>query len=123
MAQGRLILVVDDQKGMRLLFEEVLIQFGYRVATVGSGEEALIFVAETQPDLVLLDMRMPGLSGPETLLKLRAQHPTLPVIMVTADMDDANWAKVEKLGVQGKLHKPFDLNDLVSLVAEVLAQQ
>ncbi|HHW98346.1 MAG TPA: response regulator, partial [Firmicutes bacterium] len=57
MAQGQLVLVVDDQKGMRLLFEEVLTHYGYRVATASNGAEALAFVAENQPDLMLLDMR------------------------------------------------------------------
>lgn len=121
MAQGQLILVVDDQKGMRLLFEEVLTHYGYRVATASNGAEALAIVAENQPDLVLLDMRMPGLSGPETLHELRADYPTLPVIMVTAETDDVNWPRVEKLGVQGKLNKPFNLEDLVNAVAKVLA--
>lgn len=120
MIQGRLILVVDDEKGMRLLFEEVLTHYGYTVDSASNGAEALALVAETIPDLVLLDMNMPGLSGPETLLRLRAQYPDLPVIMVSADVDDDNWAKVEKLGVQGRLDKPFDLNDLTRMLAEAL---
>lgn len=121
MVQKQLILVVDDQKGMRLLFEEVLTHHGYRVATASDGSEALDFVAQSLPDLVLLDMRMPGLSGPETLYELRAKYPALPVVMVTAELDDVNWARVEKLGVQGKLNKPFDLGDLVRVVTGVLA--
>lgn len=120
MFQGKLIVVVDDQKGMRLLLEEVLTHYGYRVVTASDGEEALASVAQIQPDLVLLDMNMPGLSGPETLSRLREQWPVLSVIMVTADEDGANWARVEKLGVQGRISKPFDLNDLAHIVAGAL---
>ena len=118
--QGKLILVVDDQKGMRLLFEEVLTHYGYRVATASDGAEALALLTKAQPDLILLDMKMPGLSGPETLLELRTHYPELPVIMITADVDDVNWARVEKLGLQGRLNKPFDLSDLVDIVARAL---
>lgn len=120
MSPGKLILVVDDQKGMRLLFAEVLSHYGYKVKIASSGAEALALLVEMFPDLVLLDMNMPGLSGHETLQQLRAQHPALPVIMVSADVDDENWAKVEMLGVQGRLDKPFDLNDFVSMIAEAL---
>lgn len=117
MFQGKLILVIDDQKGMRLLLEEVLTHYGYRVVTASDGEGALVMVAQVEPDLVLLDMNMPGLSGPETLSRLREQWPALPVIMVTADEDGTNWTRVEKLGVQGRISKPFDLNDLAHIVA------
>lgn len=117
MAQGKLILVVDDQRGIRLLLEEVLVHYGYRVVTASDGEEALALVVQLQPDLVLLDMNMPGLSGPETLSALRERWPILPVIMVTADEDDSHWATVQKLGVQGRISKPFDLDDLARIVA------
>jgi len=112
---------VDDQKGIRLMIEEVLTFYGYQVITAAGGEEALELAGQVKPDLVLLDMKMPGLSGPETLARLRQEFPDLPVIMVTADEDSESWAKVKNLGVQGKINKPFDLQDLIKMLQQTLA--
>ncbi|HBK85844.1 MAG TPA: two-component system response regulator [Firmicutes bacterium] len=122
MAQGEQIMVVDDQFGIRLLLEEVLTHYGYHVISAKSGAEAVELVAQLEPDLVLLDMNMPGLSGPETLVELRQVRPHLPVVMVTADADGANWTRVEKLGVQGRISKPFDLHDLASIIERALTR-
>ena len=66
--------MVDDQAGIRRLIAEVLKEEGYRVFMAEDGEAALEFLADRSPDLILLDMRMPGLSGMETLKKLRANY-------------------------------------------------
>ena len=117
----KLVLVVDDQLGIRLLLAEVLQEYGYQVALASDGGEAWQQAARKRPDLVLLDMNMPGLGGVDTLAKLRQLYPDLPVLMLTADEDEDKWAQVEQLGVQGKIDKPFDLDDLYELLQANIA--
>ena len=73
------ILVVDDEKNIRRLYEKELARDGYKVLIVGSGEEALQTVEATPPDLIVLDIRMPKTDGIETLSKLMAKHRKIPV--------------------------------------------
>jgi CheY-like chemotaxis protein len=79
-----LILVVDDDASIRLLLEEELRAEGYEVAVAANGEEALQWISENQPDLVTLDIKMPGMMGLEVLRRIKQERPDLPVVMVTA---------------------------------------
>src|SRR5919108_727136 len=84
--EGRLLLVDDDPGVLDLLYEYFAGQ-GYEVEVASSGEVALSAVRAKRPDLVILDIRMPGMDGVEVLRRLRRQDATLPVIMVTANED------------------------------------
>lgn len=78
------ILVVDDEEHMRQLFKEELVEEGYEVYLAADGEEAIRLAEEVKPDLVTLDIRMPGMDGIEVLRVLKEKRRDLPMIMCTA---------------------------------------
>jgi two-component system response regulator (stage 0 sporulation protein F) len=78
------ILVVDDEESVRFLYKEELEEEGYRVITAADGDEALQKVKIDRPDLITLDIRMPGMDGIEVLHLIRAMDKNIPVIMSTA---------------------------------------
>jgi CheY-like chemotaxis protein len=90
------ILVVDDEEDIRLLYQEVLEEEGYEVELAGGGEEALEKLKQWKPDLVTLDLKMPGIGGLEVLERIREQDKDIPVIICTAygeyKRDLATWA-------------------------------
>ena len=90
MSEAAHILVVDDDAETRKLFAIRLEKAGYRISEAADGVQALERVADRDPDLVLLDIQMPGLNGLEVLTRLRAERTAreLPVIMATANQDD-----------------------------------
>jgi two-component system, OmpR family, response regulator MprA len=104
---GRL-LIVDDEIPVLEVLSEYFVSQGYVVDTASSGEVALSAVRRRRPDLVLLDMRMPGIDGVETLRRLRALDATLPVIMVTANEDVALARETLQIGAFDYVAKPFD---------------
>ncbi len=81
---ARTILVVDDEESIRFLYREELEDEGYRVITASDGEEALRKVRKDKPDLITLDIRMPGMDGIEVLHRIRDMDKEIPVIMSTA---------------------------------------
>src|SRR5919204_2874390 len=102
------ILIVDDEQSVRDVLSEYFTEQGYNVATAESGKEALAVLQGFRPDLVLLDVRMPGLDGVETLRRLRQVAPAVSVIMVTANEDVALARDTLKLGATDYVAKPFD---------------
>ncbi len=116
------ILIVDDQVGIRRLLFEALADEGYLVKMAGSGAEALNILSCTMPALVLLDMKMPGMTGYETLQEIRKQYGPLNVIMMTAYGDVEIMAQTKGLGVRHYLNKPFDLDEVRLLVKGLLAE-
>jgi two-component system response regulator (stage 0 sporulation protein F) len=115
------ILVVDDEQTVRDVLAEYFVEQGYQVSTASSGVEALRGLGETRPDLVLLDVRMPGLDGVETLRRLREVAPGISVIMVTANEDVALARDMLKLGALDYVAKPFDFAYLERSVMAGLA--
>jgi adenylate cyclase len=115
------ILVVDDTPQNIRLMEAVLTPRGYAVAGATSGEEALTKTATEQPDLVLLDVVMPGMNGLEVCRRLRAESATkfLPVIMITASGDREKINALEA-GADDFVHKPFDHAELLARVSSLL---
>jgi DNA-binding response OmpR family regulator len=78
------LLVVDDDKNLRLLYEQELQEEGHEVVLAGSGPEALDYLKSKRPDLIILDISMPGMDGIEALGKILARDKTMPVILNTA---------------------------------------
>lgn len=78
------ILLVDDEEGIQMLYREELEDDGYGVISAFTGEEGLLKVKEESPDLVILDIQMPGMNGIETLRQMKMAKPDLPVILCTA---------------------------------------
>lgn len=122
-AEAPLVLVVDDQMGVRRLIQEVFREVGYRVATAVHGQEALALCSVELPGLVLLDMKMPVMDGIETLRTLRHLYPELPVIIMTAVGDGDRVSEVLSMGARNCISKPFDVFELRQLVQQVLEEE
>jgi two-component system response regulator (stage 0 sporulation protein F) len=121
MALGR-ILIVDDEAPVREVLTEYLAAEGYAVEAAGSGAEALTAVRRGRTDLVLLDVRMPGLDGVQVLRRIRKLAERVPVIMVTANEDVGLAKETLKLGAFDYVAKPFDFDYLDRAVAAGLAR-
>lgn len=110
------ILIVDDDRGQRSLLESFLRAQGYRTQTAASGEEALEILLNTSFTMMISDVRMPGMSGIETLRRVRQKHPTLPVLLVTAFADIRSAVAAMRDGAVNYLAKPIDLDELIATV-------
>jgi DNA-binding response OmpR family regulator len=118
MAAKQCVLVVDDEPGIVEILGIKLKLHGYEVVGATSGAEAVALARERRPDVILLDMLMPGMSGMEVLDKLRA-FSSVPVIVFTARPDITELAL--KMGAAGAIAKPFDPDRLVEKIGSVLA--
>jgi two-component system phosphate regulon response regulator PhoB len=116
------VLVVDDEPDITALVAYHLAKEGYRVSTAASGPEALKAVTEQRPDLVVLDLMLPGQSGYEVLEELRRKEDTrdVGVVVLTARRDEGDRIKGLTLGADDYLVKPFSPRELVLRVGAVL---
>jgi len=117
------ILYVDDEADIREVAQLSLeLDPDLEVRTCASGVEAIEQAAAWQPDLILLDVMMPGMDGPTVLARLRAQDSTeaIPVIFITARTQQSEVCGFQELGVRGVLAKPFDPMTLAVRVHEFL---
>jgi two-component system response regulator HydG len=114
------ILVVDDESAARLGLQKLLTQDGFSVTDAESGDVALERASETAPDVVLTDLKMPGMDGIELLGKLRASYPALPVIVVTAFGDVGSAVTAMRAGADDYLTKPIDYDALLVSVEKAL---
>ncbi|MBS3957385.1 MAG: sigma-54-dependent Fis family transcriptional regulator [Clostridiales bacterium] len=115
------VLVVDDEKNMRWVLAQALEGEGFEVVQAADGKEALAAVAEGEPDVMVLDHRMPRPDGMEVLRRLRAQGSTFPIIMLTAHGNVAQAVEAMKAGASEYLTKPFDLEELKLAIEKALA--
>ncbi|MBU1026410.1 MAG: sigma-54 dependent transcriptional regulator, partial [Candidatus Margulisbacteria bacterium] len=113
------ILAVDDEADMRQTYKSIL-QNKYKVTTASSGKDAVKIIQAEAISLVLLDIRMPGQDGIETLKQIKAQDPETEVIMVSASKDIASAVEAMKLGAFDYVTKPFDVKELLILIEKVL---
>lgn len=117
----RTVLVVDDEFGVAEVLEAILQDEGYRVVTAINGRQGLERAAETQPDLIMLDVMMPIMDGAATLAALRAdsRFSHVPVILMSS-LDEATASETCR-GFQAFLRKPFRINQLLSLLGQVMS--
>lgn len=114
------ILIVDDEADMRLALRNVLSEEGHDCSEASDGASALARIERETPQLVLLDIRMPGMDGVELLREIRKRDKSLPVIMVTGYGNVDSAVEVMQLGANHYLSKPFSNKDLLGTVSAVL---
>ena len=118
------ILVVDDQSKLRKLIKTNLVASGYNVTTAKSGEDGLKLAQSMKPDLILTDIKMPGISGWDMLIKLNAIFDLKQtiVIVMTAFPRESEENRARKIAVDF-MAKPFSISELLSKVEKVLGEQ
>lgn len=113
------VLIADDEKNMRATLADILADEGYDVEAVESGEAAIRSCESNQYDVLLMDVRMPGIDGVEAFRKIREQHPEMRVIMMSAYPVDSTKREVLDEGAIAFLPKPLDLESVVKLIEGV----
>ncbi|MBU2497605.1 MAG: sigma-54 dependent transcriptional regulator, partial [Proteobacteria bacterium] len=114
------ILIIDDDDQLRRSFDKLLTEEGYTVESAPSGEAGLKMVHASVPDLVILDMRLPGMNGFETFKAIHETEPKLPVIIMTAYGTTETAIEATKMGAFDYILKPFDIPDLLSAIGQAL---
>jgi DNA-binding NtrC family response regulator len=114
------ILIVDDEKQIRRILSVLLTEHGYDVAEAESGEEALALQPEFQPQVVLLDLSLPGIDGLETLRRLHERDPRIDCLMMTAYGTIRSAVEAMRRGAFDYLTKPFDNDELLLIVSRAL---
>jgi len=116
------VLVVDDEPNILLSLEFLMQQVGFEVTTAEDAEQAQALISRQVPDLILLDISLPGMSGFDLLEQLRADDATrqLPVVMLTAHGREVEKEKGMALGASDYITKPFSTRELVSRVQTLL---
>lgn len=121
-AEPAFVLVVDDMRQNRAILERLLTGHGYNVRTASDGPEALEAIARETPDLILLDVQMPGMDGFELCRVLKAQAPTrlIPIVLITALSDRDSRMQGIDAGADDFIHKPFDAAELIARVRSLV---
>ena len=116
------LLVVDDDPSLLLAVSETLRAEGYEVVTARRGAEAMVRVAESLPDLIISDIRMPGMDGYALVRNLRSSPRTrlIPIVFLTAKDETADRIEGFRTGVDAYLTKPFESEELTAVVASIL---
>jgi len=115
---GKTVLIVDDEEIVRDFFTHTLRE--YRVLTATSGEEALDIIKKDRPDLTLLDIKMPGIDGIETLRRIKEFDRSIAVIMLSAYGTLKTNLEAARLGAYDSIAKPFDLKEIKSVIKNAL---
>lgn len=106
------ILIIDDDIHINEMLEEVLIQEGYQISHAYSGTEALLFLANEKPDLILLDLMLPGLTGEEVLPQIEK----IPVIVMSAKVEVKDKVALLLNGAEDYITKPFEIEELLARI-------
>lgn len=118
------ILIIDDDPGTRRMVSRILRRAGHEVVEAQDGIEGTLRFAADHPDLVITDIVMPGKEGIETILDLRRQSPSLPILVISGndDQSEAYLRFAQKLGANAALAKPFRAADLVREIDKLLGR-
>jgi DNA-binding response OmpR family regulator len=116
MTRGKIV-VVDDDPAVREVMHDHLVSIGYDVSVAEDGHAALRLLNTVVPDLILLDVAMPGIDGVEVLRRVTAKWPHVPVVMITAFNDSKTAARALEESAADYVSKPFELKHLERVVA------
>ncbi len=114
------VLIIDDDDQLRMSFERLLIEEGYQVRTAASGEAGIRMVDDAPPDLVILDVRLPGMNGLETFQRIHSIEQKLPVIIMTAFGTTETAIEATKMGAFDYVVKPFDIPQMLTTIRQAL---
>ena len=121
MDERKLVSVVDDDESVRESLPDLLRSFGFDVEAFPSAEQFLASASLAQCECLILDIRMPGMNGPDLQLELAKRRPALPIVFITARADDRAIGEVLQRGAVACLIKPFTASAIVEAVNTALA--
>ena len=116
------ILIIEDNDRNRIILRDILMCHHYTVLEASAGREGIEIARKEKPDLILLDIQMPGLDGYDTgkLLKSFPETKTIPLVAVTSYAMEGDKRKILASGIDDYISKPYDVNDMVALVKRTL---
>ncbi|WP_062351500.1 response regulator [Bacillus kwashiorkori] len=114
------LLIVDDQFGIRVLLKEIFQREGYETYQAANGKRALEIVKQKKPDLVLLDMKIPGMDGLEILKRMKEINEEIRVLIMTAYSELNLLQEAVDLGALGHFKKPFDIDEIREVVKKYI---
>ena len=114
------ILIIDDNDQLRMSFQRLLEEEGYNVRTAASGESGLAMVKESLPNMVILDLRLPGMNGLDTCRQIQRIDQKLPVIIMTAFSTTETVIESNQMGVFDYVIKPFDIPQMLNTIRRAL---
>lgn len=117
------ILIIEDDEGMRSLLKDFLEEEGYEIDSVDNGSEAFRKIVKEVYDLIVTDVRMPGLSGLDILPGIRKLQPEAPVIVITAFGDKEVYRRAFERGATAYLEKPIHLENLKNLIQKMVSSK
>ena len=117
------ILVIDDEKDLCFLFKKILTPEGYTVFTAGNGYDGIKINQKNDPDIILLDLKMPGIDGIETLRRIRKKDSGVIVIIITGYGDAETIREAEDLNVYEYMSKPFNNETVLKTIKEAAASK
>lgn len=113
-------MVVDDDAGVRAVLRDTLTIRDFHVLLAESGEEALVVAASEKPDLVILDLGMPGMTGYQVLDLLRQERPDLPVVVLSGLAQPSETPSLIARGARAVVGKPFSARDFLRVIEQAL---
>ena len=119
MSEGRILVVEDNPKNLKLV-RDVLTYAGYEVIEATCGEDGVRLAAESGPDLILMDLQLPGIDGAEALRQIRMSEKQVPVVAVTAFAMNNDRTRAFEAGFDGYVEKPISVRALPQQVSDFL---
>jgi two-component system response regulator (stage 0 sporulation protein F) len=119
--KGNKILIIDDETDLRDLIKDVLEEEGYEVSCAANGADGILLNERINPDLIILDLRMPGMDGIETLRNIRKKDDTVIVVILTGYGCPDTIRDAVNLNVSEYISKPFENRELLSIIDKVFA--
>lgn len=114
------VLVIDDDLPIRVLMQNLLREFQFEAILAGSGAEAVELAMRERPDVILVDLNMPGMSGEETIAALRTEAGLTETPMMILTGEPLSSAELRRLGVCAGIQKPFDLPTLIAAIRSAI---
>ena len=116
------ILIIDDSRLSRNMLSDPLLEFGFTVVQAENGREGLDAYAEHNPDCIITDLLMPVMTGQEFIRELRGKDTSVPVLVLSSDIQETSEAECQALGISKFLNKPVNAGQIVNDVNEALKQ-